>query len=243
MQKVLPVYFIMLLIFVTSARFFPPPQIQSSFSLVTTNPTNMIDVLKLNQVDYQYISRGEYNTVFLANNQGKKQVYYNDRPLKSLALSPSETQVAFLYPPASQSLDELALVLLEGKNGTTRQIYHTKFASWDVTSDLHWLGENYLFFLRHCGTSCQGITLLDVGTGETRNATLSYSSFTDQPAFTHFKDWLGQEYRMDGFLREVTSQTINSDPHLVFVLEDVAGKYLGSKSIPFISLVPQQKFN
>lgn len=234
MRKVLPVYFIMLLILVTSTRFFSPPQIQSSFSPVATNPTNLIDVFKLGQVDYPHISRGEYNTVFLASNRGQKQVYYNNKPLRSLALAPSEKQVAFLYPPTNQSSDELALVLLERKDNTTREVYHTKFASWDVTSDLHWLGENYLFFLRHCGTSCQGITLLDVRTGETTNATLSYSSFTGQLASTHFKDWLGQEYQMDGFVREVTSQTIDSNPYLVFVLEDVAGKYAGSKSVLFV---------
>lgn len=234
MQKVLPVYFIMLLILITSTRLFSPPRIQLPFSPVATNPTNLIDVFKLGQADYPHISRGEYSTVFLADSQGQKQVYYNNKPLRSLALSPSGALAAFFYSPASQSSDELALVLLERKDNTTREIYHTKFASWDVTSDLHWLGENYLFFLRHCGTSCQGITLLDVGTGETTNATLSYSSYTDQSASTHFEDWFGQEYQMDGFVREVTSQTIDSNRYLVFVLEDEAGKYVGSKSVLFL---------
>ena len=208
-------------------------QAGSSFSSVTAHPANLVDILSLDRDDFRYISKGKYNTVFLTNNQGRRQIFYNDKPLRYLALSPSQTQVSFFYAPNNQSSEELTLILLEKENGAFREIFQTRFASWDVRSDLHWLGDNHLFFLRHCGTACQGITLLTVATGKTKNATLSYSSFSDQPATTHFKDWFGQEFELPGLVDEVYSETKNGYNYLVIKIKDDKGLYLGENRFLF----------
>lgn len=177
------------------------------FSPVSTNTTNLINVSDLSKDNY--------------------------RLLQSLELSPSGKQVAFFYAPNDKSSEELSLVLLEKENNISSDIYHTKFASWDVTSNLHWFGNDHIFFLRHCGTACQGITLLDLKTNERKNATLSYSSFPDQPATTYFEDWFGKKHQLDGFVREVYSEMINNKPYLIFDMMNDKGVKSGQRRFLF----------
>ncbi|MDA1317172.1 MAG: hypothetical protein O3B87_04065 [bacterium] len=208
---------------------------QAIFSPVAANPTNLIDISKLTLDAYKHISE-ENGAVFVLKNNSQKQVYFDDKQLQSLEISPSQKQAAFYYDPNETDElkeHELSLMIFGLTNKSVKEVFHTTHPSWDVRSNLHWLGNNHLFFLRHCGTACQGITLLNIETGETKNAVLSYSSFPDQPEITSFQDWLGREYQMGGLVREVTSQTVDNNHYLVFILEDEAGKSLGEKRILF----------
>ncbi|PIY79786.1 MAG: hypothetical protein COY81_00925 [Candidatus Pacebacteria bacterium CG_4_10_14_0_8_um_filter_43_12] len=209
---------------------------RSTFSPVTTNPTNLVDVMSIDQEDYQYLSNKEDYTVIFTKNNTQRYVYFNDKPLTSFALSPSREQAAFLYRVDNESQEEQALILLGKQADRSKEIYHTKDVFWDITSHIQWLGNDHLFFLRHCGTSCQGVTLLDIRSSETSNATLSYSSFSDQPPMTYFKDWFGQEYKMGGLLDKLLSRTDNNQHYLVFVLKDIEGNYLEEKEILFPKL-------
>ncbi|MBU0978380.1 MAG: hypothetical protein ABIJ03_04005 [Patescibacteria group bacterium] len=223
---------VVLILFISANFLSRKQQLVSSFSPVASNSTNLIDIGNLNRTDYEQVFEGKYNGVYVIKDDFQKQVYFNDKPLQSLELSPSLDKVAFFYRLNNSSSKALSLTLLNLDDGETREIFHTDFPSWDVTSSLHWLGNDHLFFLRHCGTSCQGITLLNIKSGETQQATLSYSSFPDQPAITRYKDWFGQEHTMVGFVREVKSQTKNDRHYLAFILEDNAGNYLEEKTFP-----------
>ncbi|PIR42319.1 hypothetical protein CO058_01100 [candidate division WWE3 bacterium CG_4_9_14_0_2_um_filter_35_11] len=173
------------------------------------------------------------NVSDLSKDDSQKQVYFDDKPLRSLELSPSGKQVAFFCVPNNQSSEELSLILLEKESNASQTIYHTQFASWDVTSNLHWLGERPHIFLRHCGTACHGITLLDIKTKERKIATLSYSSFPDQPAMTYFEDWFGKKHQLDGFVREVYSEMIDHRPYLIFDMMDGKGSEIGQRKFLF----------
>src|SRR3989339_42469 len=233
-RKYLFVCSFVLLALVTSRYFFSQKQIVTSFSpVVVSPPTNRIDVLSLSKDDYEKIQKGKYNAVFITKKDGaKKQVHYNDKALLSLALSPSQKQAAFFYLPNDQSSEELSFILLSLESGMTRQVYYT-FLS-DMGSGIHWLGNNHLFFLSHCGTACQGITLLDIRSGKTKSGVLTYPSFPNQPAKTHFKDWFGQELVINGLVKDVSSATESNLHYFIFILEDDAGNFLGEKKFQFM---------
>ena len=217
-------------------KFLSKEQVKSSFSPVATNPTNLIDISKLIKEDYKQVFEGNFNDVQVKNEKSSKQVYYHDKPIRSFKLSPTENKAIFSYHLDDASDEELSLILIDLDTGAQREVFHTTFASWDVTSNPQWLGDKYLFFLRHCGTACQGVTLLNIDTGMTKNAVLSYSSFPEEPETTFFKDWFGKEYWMKGFVREIRSETSDNNPYLIFFLEDGAGKNLGEKRISFSNL-------
>ncbi len=193
---------------------------------------NNIDITKLSINDYDFLSKYKQNKVVLIKDAYQKQLLYNQKPVSSAELSPSQQQVAFSYfiEPGG-SADKIALMIFDLHNGKFKQVYQTNFGSWDITSDLHWLGDKYIFFLRHCGTACQGITLLDIKSGKTKNAVLTYPSFPDQQARTYFKDWHGQEFVMDGFVRSINSEMSARSYYLIFTMEDHQGNFLGKKRV------------
>lgn len=146
---------------------------QATFSPVAANQTNQIDIGKLTLEDYKHISE-ENGAVFVSRNDFQKQVYFNDKQLQSLAMSPSQKQVAFSYDPnETEELEksELSLMLLDLNSKKVKAIFHSTFPSWDVAENPDWLGNNHLVFVRHCGTSCQGLTLNSL-----QNSFISYFS-------------------------------------------------------------------
>ncbi|OGC51236.1 hypothetical protein A2W32_00830 [candidate division WWE3 bacterium RBG_16_37_10] len=194
-----------------------------SNSSKASSSTNVIDIASLNLSDFMYLDNYKHNYVFLSRNGDYRQIYYNGMPIRSISLSPSQERIGLLYLPNSQSTEELSLTVMERKTGIAKEIFHTHFASWDVRGDLHWLGDDRLFFLRHCGTSCRGITLLSVKTGETSTAVLTYPSFPNQKAATSFKDWSGKEYPIEGLVSNIDSRIIDSQSYIVFDVVDEKG--------------------
>jgi len=178
---------------------------------------NTIDISGLRITDYNFLSKGEKNEIFLIRDGYEKRLFSNQSPITSIGLSSSQKQAAFFYLLTPKtSTDNIALTIFNLRNNMFKEVYRTSHASWDIRSDLHWLGDNYVFFLRYCGTACQGITLLDLNTGKTKNAVLSYPSFPNQPVKTHFKDWYGQEFVMNGLVSNISSE----QAYLIFQLEN-----------------------
>lgn len=163
-----------------------------------------------------------------------------DRAIQPLTLSPSEKQAVFKHQ-SKNSTDEISIILVDMHSKTKKEIFHTTFASWDVTSDIHWLGEEHLVFLRHCGTSCQGVTLLDLQSGQTTNAVLSYPSFSSSPNKTYFKDWFGVEYTFDGLVYDINTKTDDHDNYIIFALQDNEGKHIGTDYLLFTGSAFQEK--
>ncbi len=205
-------------------------KVESFFSPVAFNPKSLIDVQKLTLLDFENTSQRKSGGVFVFTGGSEKQVYFNDKPLQHFALSPSRQQVIFSYEPSDQ---ELTIMLSNLDSDAAQEIFYTINPSWDVTSDLHWLGDNNTIFLRHCGTSCQGLTLLDVLSGEATNATLSYMSFTNQSAYTNFEDWFGDEHKMENFVDTIHTETVDSKFYLIFEMMNEAGDTSGQKKFLF----------
>ena len=160
------------------------------------------------------------------------------KSIQSVAFSPSGEQVAFTYVYNHEDSEMLSLHLLNLQTQEDREIFYSTFPSWDMTSDIQWLGERYLFFLRHCGSSCQGLSLLDTQTREVKNATLTYQSYPTLPASTFFKDWSGREFQMEGFPKKIQSRSNGDINSIIFSLEDKAGREVGKRKIEFLSSFP-----
>lgn len=163
----------------------------------------------------------------------EKRSLYGNQPLEDLSQSPSREQAIFIHRPNSKNSDELSIIVTNKNKNKFQKIFHTKFASWDMTSDPQWIGNNHLFFLRHCGTSCQGITLLNIKTGKTENATLSYPTQKGEPAITHFKDWFGQEFELKGLLYKIYREIIDDKPYLIFEMKNSEGKQINQEKFLF----------
>lgn len=191
-----------------------------------------VDIRTLNNNEYKNIFEGDNNELYLMTDKSDQKIYFEKKPLQAIIPSPSGRQTAIVYKFDSPTGEGLAVSLL-GFDWETREIFSTEFPSWDITSDIQWLGENHLLFLRHCGTACQGLSLLDVRTGEVKNASLSYQSFSDQPLFTHFEDWWGTQFQWEGSLKQIKTKSKGNNNHLVFVLQDELGENVREEKVLF----------
>jgi len=165
--------------------------------------------------------------------EAKEQAFYYHRPISSSATAPSGRLVGFFLHPNKDTTEEASLIIFDLWRNTSQKVYNTNFASWDVVGNLHWLDDDNIFFLRHCGTACRGITLLNLESRQITNAVLSYPPFPNQPVTTHFKDWFGQEFDFDGLVANVYSETKGKNTYLVFTLEDYIGNSLGDVRLFF----------
>jgi len=200
---------------------------KSSFSIVEVNSTNFIDIQKIAQPDFKNITKGRHGGIFVLKNNSQKQVYFADKQIQIFALSPSLQQIVFSYDPNENDElreNELTLMILDLTSQKTKKIFHSTNPFWDVRSDLHWLGDSTIIFLRNCGTSCQGITLLNVQTGKTINATLSYMTLSDRPAYTHFEDWFGNHHEVNNFVENIDTETVKGKSYLLFNMRTDEGE-------------------
>ncbi len=212
--------------------------IQKKYTITVQTPipsdlTHLINVTNLSKNDYDHIFENDDNYVYIIKNGFQKQLVFDNKPVKSIELSPNDKQIAFFYEPDNKSKDVLSLMITHLENNISEEKYHTNFASWDATSNLHWLNNNYVFFTRHCGTACKGVTLLNLVSKETINAVLTYPSFSNQPVETHFKDWFGQEHVLQGIVNKISSETINNKTYLIFDMTDNKGNYTGQNKFLF----------
>src|SRR3989338_7039198 len=194
--------------------------------------TSGVDITDIPMLDYRFIVEKRFQVFFTKHNE-TKQVYFNAKPLVSIEFSPSHDRIAFFYKSGDETSDDISLVIFNIKEEKTKEIYHTSHASWDIKSTLHWLGDNYIFFLRYCGTSCQGISLLSLKTGHISNAVLSYQSLPNLPEKTYFKDWFGQKFEIDGLVERVKSETKKNRHYIVFMLNDYKGDIIGKYKFLF----------
>jgi hypothetical protein len=203
-----------------------------SFSPQAPYSSTKVDIRTLNTNEYKNIFEGDNNELYLMTDNSDQQIYFEKKPLQAIIPSPSGRQTVLVYRFDSVTGEGLAISLL-GFDRKISEIFSTEFPSWDITSDIQWLGENYLFFSRHCGTACQGLSLLDVSTGKIKNATLSYQSFPDQPLFTHFEDWFGNQFHWEGSLKQIETTSKGANNYLVFVIQDGSSENLREEKVMF----------
>ncbi len=98
----------------------------------------------------------------------------------------------------------------------------------------HWLGNGHIFFTSYCGTSCQGIYLVDIFNKETRLGVLSYMDQKENKnIYTNFQDWFDHDFNFNGWVNKMKSEIIDDKIYLIFEMQDLDGKPIGVKRFLF----------
>lgn len=114
---------------------------------------------------------------------------------------------------------------------TSKEYY--VFTGEERTGDPHWLGDDYIFFTTNCGTSCQGLYLVDVRNKESELAVISYVFNGDGLWMTHFKDWFGEKFIFKGLVDKITSLTVGDESYLILKMKDINKNPLGEERLLF----------
>ena len=115
------------------------------------------------------------------------------------------------------------------ENGTENYIF-----TGNRIGEPEWLGNEYVFFTSYCGSSCQGIYLVDVQNKETFQGVLSYMISKDnKPVYTHFQDWFDEDFEFNGWVDEIRSDTVENKTYLIFYMRNNENKFIGQKRFLF----------
>lgn len=108
------------------------------------------------------------------------------------------------------------------------------FTGEERTNDPHWLGNKHMFFTSYCGTGCKGIYLVHALSKETRQGVWAYMYDEQKNAWeTHFNDWFGQKFILDGMTSKVKSEVVNGQTYLIFEMSGGNSEFLGEKRFIF----------
>ncbi len=107
------------------------------------------------------------------------------------------------------------------------------FTGDDWTGDPHWIGNDYVFFTAHCGTDCESIYLVNVGSKETLFAIAGWDVSSQDIWETTFRDWFGKTFTFAGMVSGVRSATINNKTYLIFSRESGNDRPLTEKRFLF----------
>lgn len=99
--------------------------------------------------------------------------------------------------------------------------------------DPHWLGNKFIFFSAHCGSSCQRWDLLDIETGQRRTAVLSNLPKIDGEFEFRWSDWFGGFHIFDEVLYNLHVEMIGNKPYLIFDSKNTQGVENGQKKFLF----------
>lgn len=104
-----------------------------------------------------------------------------------------------------------------------------------------WLGNEHVFFTSYCGSSCQGIYLVNVFNKETKQGVLSYMfSEQNKTSYIVFKDWFGHTFKFKGLVDEIKSDTIGDKIYLIFYMRDDEQKSIGQKRFLFTGKILEE---
>lgn len=124
-------------------------------------------------------------------------------------------------------------VIIAVKNLTDPGREYFIFIGEERTGNPHWLGNGYVFFTAHCGSSCQRLTLLNVTTQQNWPAMLGYLFEKNGNWKTYFTDWFGHDFEFKGFIKEMRGEMRNNKPYLVFDMENEKEVEIGEKLFLF----------
>lgn len=154
----------------------------------------------------------------------RKESWYSDR-------SPLGTRNVVTYQVNNKPLFEDYIMIAIQDVNTQKE--EPLFIGEERTGRPHWLDDGHIFFTTYCGTSCQGIYLVDVRNKETKLATLSFSFSKANTWETHFSDWFGKKFQFPGLLGEIGAEFVKNNYYLVFSGKDQSGRSLGEKKFLF----------
>lgn len=107
------------------------------------------------------------------------------------------------------------------------------FTGEERTSDPHWLGNKYLFFKAYCGSSCQGLILLDVENRQIWKGVLSYYAGKSERPKTRFSGWFDQDFEFEGSINKIHADVVDNKPYLIFDMKNEQGVQSGQKRFLF----------
>jgi len=107
------------------------------------------------------------------------------------------------------------------------------FTGEERTSDPHWLGNKYLFFKVHCGSSCQGLVLLDTENRQIWKGALSYYAGKSERSKTRFSGWFDQSFEFEGSVDQIHADMVDNKPYLIFDMKNEQGVESGQKIFLF----------
>jgi len=129
-------------------------------------------------------------------------------------------------------LDNNIIIAVTNNFGDTQRESYL-FVGEYRTGEPHWLGNGYVFFTSHCGSSCRGLSLLDVRTGQRWSAVLSFLSIDRNRPITHFYDWFKQDFEFNGGVKKIRGVFEDNRPYLIFDMENDRGVETGEKRFLF----------
>lgn len=189
-----------------------------------------VDITTIPAADLSDLRYGRYGEVDYYKFGTHWAVEYNGKPVKYSTLSPSETKLGFLYESLEQDNSENTSVIIFDTD--SRRFNHV--FTGDRIGAPEWLGNEHVFFTGYCGTSCQGLYLVDTLNKETRLGVLFYMVLDKaRGPYTIFKDWLGKEFEFDGLVKEIKSEISGNNTYLIFEMQDNKGKPAGEKKFLF----------
>ncbi|HIH10977.1 TPA: hypothetical protein HA241_02215 [Candidatus Woesearchaeota archaeon] len=183
--------------------------------------------------EFSSVSSGDVNDTIYTKNKVKKEVLYENHKIFSVQLSPLKNRIGLFYYP-DDSQENLEAKIFNIDQGVYKEIYHSNFHPWNVGGNLQWLGNDHVFFTVHCGSSCQGLILLDVITGKTHSTTIASMSSVKEKSYTIFPDWFSKkEFRFDGLINEMNGEMKDGKAYLVFKMVRDDGAALEEKRFLF----------
>lgn len=175
-----------------------------------------IQIFNLPLEEFNSVSSGDDNDTVHTNNKVRKEVLYDAHKIFSVQLSPLKNRIGLFYYP-NDSQENLEVKIFNIDQGVYKEIYHSNDTPWSMGSGLHWLGNDHVFFTVYCGSSCQGLILLNVITGKTHSTTIASMSSLVEKSYTIFPDWFSKkEFRFDGLIDEMNGEIIDGQAYLVF---------------------------
>lgn len=187
-----------------------------------------LDVRQIPVAELSNLTNGEYGEMKYIWNGIDYAVTFSGAVVKDLQFSPDNKYIIFMYPHDQQSIEHTLVVYnLETKNA--QELYTGR-----ISSRVHWIGVDYVYFNVYCGTSCSGLDLVSIKTGEMKRSVISYLYADDRDTwYTHLKNWNGDEFEFNGLGGDIATETVDNKNYLIFNLTDGESNYLGQKKFLF----------
>lgn len=108
-------------------------------------------------------------------------------------------------------------VWYENTKSNYTDILSSRFNLRNLSGSIQNVGSEYIFYLVYCGSSCQGLFLVHIPTGEVYKAVLSYSfDHVRQKDSALFTDWHGNDFKLDDLFDQVTATVHENTVVLTF---------------------------
>lgn len=186
----------------------------------------VIAILLLASIALIYLWEIKSSDITLSNsceNTGNKEATRREKTNEELSPDGSKkvTRYEVSYSPDlfdnnhTTYLDNKVIIAVTRDVGNAEREYYI-FTGEERTNDPHWLGSNHVFFKSYCGSSCQGLTLVDINTRQKWQGVISYLPYEESK--THFSGWFDESFELEGSIDEVYAILEDNKPYLVFDL-------------------------